>query len=166
VARPLVILGSARPNGETRRAIDLVYPQQDIDLITLTEHQIGGYDYDHRNATDDFHDIVKVMLKTSQIVFATPVYWFAMSETLKKFFDRLTDLTETLKADGRALAGKEVRLIATGTEEILPEGFEVPFRRTAEYFAMRYEGCAYLYTGADPTLRTASEAALVKACGG
>ena len=38
-------------------------------------------------------------------------------------------------------------MIATGTENVLPEGFEVPFARTAGYFGMRYRGCAYLYTG-------------------
>ena len=40
-------------------------------------------------------------------------------------------------------------MIATGTENVLPEGFEVPFARTAGYFGMRYRGCAYLYTGTD-----------------
>ena len=75
-------------------------------------------------------------------------------------FDRLTDLTENLKPTGKALAGKSVWLIATGTDPELPEGFEVPFRRTSEYFGMQYRGGAYLHTWGDAALRAAHEAAL------
>jgi hypothetical protein len=82
-----------------------------------------------------------------------------MSAPLKIFFDRFTDLTENLKPHGKALAGKPVWLIATGTEAELPEGFEVPFRRTAEYFAMRYCGGFYLHTGTDVALRRRGETA-------
>ena len=53
-------------------------------------------------------------------------------------------------------------MIATGTEKMLPEGFEVPFARTAGYFGMRYRGCAYLYTGTDPARRRDTEVALAR----
>jgi hypothetical protein len=67
---------------------------------------------------------------------------------------------ETAKASGRALKGKKVWMIASGTEDALPDGFEVPFRRTCEYFSMDYRGFAYLYTGDDAARRVQSEAAL------
>ena len=102
------------------------------------------------------------MSPSQVIVFATPVYWYAMSAPLKIFFDRLTDMTENLKALGKSLAGKPVWIIATGTEEILPEGFEVPFARTAEYFGMIYRGCAYLHTGMNNMRRGEDERALVR----
>jgi len=159
MAQPLVILGSARPDGDTRRAVDIAFPAGGIDLVILAHRHIGGYDYAHGNDKDDFQPVVDAMLRTDRIVFATPVYWYAMSAPLKFFFDRLTDLTETLKGEGRALACKDVWLIAAGTEETLPEGFEVPFARTADYFAMRWRGGAYLYTGTDLSRRAASEAA-------
>ena len=159
--RPLVIIGSARPDGDTRRAVNIAF-QNNADIIILPQHQIGGYDYAHRNADDDFRPIVAAMRDADAIVFATPVYWYAMSAPLKFFFDRLTDLLETMKAEGRALAGKRVWLIASGAEEELPEGFEVPFRRTAEYLAMGYRDMAYLYTGDDQSLRNASESALAE----
>jgi multimeric flavodoxin WrbA len=157
----LVILGSARPDGETRRAIEIALPQAK-NLVVLSQHNINGYDYDHGNNGDEFFSIVDRMLASDTIVFATPVYWYAMSAPLKIFFDRLSDLTETAQADGRALAGKKIWVIATGTEAELPEGFEVPFRRTAEYFAMKYRGCAYLYTGQGTALRAASERAMTR----
>jgi multimeric flavodoxin WrbA len=157
--KPLVILGSARPDGETRRAVDVAFAGK-AELAILAHHHIGGYDYTHARESDDFHQMVEDMLAHERIVFATPVYWYAMSAPLKIFFDRLTDLLETAKASGRALKGKQVWVIATGTENTLPEGFEVPFRRTCDYFDMTYCGCADLYTGEDGRLRARSEAAL------
>src|SRR5258706_14884926 len=157
---PLVILGSARPDGETRRAVDIAFPDGSAELVILPNFAIGGYDYAHLNAQDAFGRIAEAMAATDKIVFATPVYWYAMSAPLKIFFDRLTDLTENLKARGKAMAGKSVWLIATGTEAELPDGFEVPFACTAEYFNMAYRGAVYLYTGNDATLRLACEATL------
>lgn len=162
--KPFVILGSARPDGDTRSAVDIAFPDGGIELLILAHRHVGGYDYAHSNDGDDFQPAVEAMLKTDSIVFATPVYWYAMSAPLKFFFDRLTDLTETAKDKGRALADRRIWVIATGTDDALPEGFDVPFRRTAEYFAMRYCGGIYAYTGEDAA-RRATDAALLRAFG-
>jgi multimeric flavodoxin WrbA len=159
---PLVILGSARPDGETRRAVDVAFPAGTAELVILPNFAIGGYDYGHFNADDAFGGIAQRMAEAEKLVLATPVYWYAMSAPLKIFFDRLTDLTENLKSLGKSLRDKSVWVIATGTETVLPEGFEVPFARTAGYFAMRYRGCAYLYTGTDRARRTDTEVAMVR----
>jgi len=159
---PLVILGSARSDGETRRAVDLAFPSGTAELVVLPNFSIGGYDYRHFNANDAFGHIAPKMAAADRIVFATPVYWYAMSAPLKIFFDRLTDMTENWKALGKSLRDKPVWMIATGTETVLPEGFEVPFARTAGYFGMRYRGCAYLYTGTDRARRADGEIALVR----
>ena len=131
-------------------------------LIVLPQYRIGGYDYAHRNAEDDFAGIAARMKEASAIVFATPVYWYAMSAPLKFFFDRLTDLTENHKPVGRALAGMPVWLLATGTDPALPEGFEVPFRRTADYFGVHYRGALYVVAGAQDRAALAQFAAAVK----
>jgi len=159
-AQPLVILGSARSNGETRRAVDLAFPQATARLAVLPDFAIGGYSYDHLNANDAFGTIADAMVATDKIVFATPVYWYAMSAPMKIFFDRLSDLTENRKTQGKSLRGKSAWMIATGSDEDLPQGFEVPFARTADYLGMHYRGCAYLYTGKDPARRNADEQAL------
>jgi multimeric flavodoxin WrbA len=159
---PLVILGSARSDGETRRAVDLAFPLGTAELVLLPNFSIGGYDYQHFNANDAFGDIAPKMAQADKIVFATPVYWYAMSAPLKIFFDRLDDMTENLKALGKNLKGKAVWVIATGTEETLPEGFEIPFARTANYFGMTYRGCAYLYTGTEAARRSETEMRLAQ----
>jgi hypothetical protein len=157
---PLVILGSARPDGETRRAVDLAFHDGSAELVILPNFAIGGYDYAHLNAQDAFGAVAQAMVVTDKIVFATPVYWYAMSAPMKIFFDRLTDLTENLKNLGKAMAGKSVWLLATGTEPELPDGFEVPFACTAQYFSMVYRGGIYLCTGEDAARRTEGELAL------
>jgi multimeric flavodoxin WrbA len=160
MSRPLVILGSARSDGDTRRAIDLAFAPGRIELVILPQHPVGAYDYAHANADDGFAAIAETMRAAPAIVFATPVYWYAMSAPLKIFFDRLTDLTENLKPTGKALRGKPVWLVAVGTDPELPEGFEVPFRRTAEYFGMVYRGAVYWHTGRDAALSRAGAQAL------
>jgi putative NADPH-quinone reductase len=157
---PLVILGSARPDGETRRAVDLAFPPGSAELVVLPDFAIGGYDYKHANTDDAFSAIAEKMAAADGIVFATPVYWYAMSAPLKIFFDRLTDMTQNLKSLGKSLAGKPVWVIATGEEAVLPDGFEVPFDRTATYLGMAYQGATYLCTAAQATNRHAEEAAL------
>src|SRR5262249_16943264 len=143
-----------------RRAIDIAFPAGGIDLVVLAHRPVGGYDYAHRNDGDEFQPVVDAMLKTDRILFATPVYWYAMSGPLKFFFDRFTDLLETAKDKGRALAGRQVWLLATGVDDALPKGFEIPFSRTADYFNMRWRGTAYLYTGENMAVRKKSRAAL------
>ena len=159
---PLIILGSARPDGETRKAVDLAFPPGTAELVMLPNFAIGGYDYGHGNAGDGFGAVAAKMAAAEKIIFATPVYWYAMSAPLKIFFDRLTDLTENLKTHGKALTGKPVWVIATGTEDLLPDGFEVPFARTADYFGMEYRGAAYLCTAPEFAHRADDEAALAR----
>jgi len=83
---------------------------------------------------DDFIAWVKKMMQHAQIILATPVYWYAMSCVMKTLFDRQSDLLTTHKTIGRAFAGREVFVLATGTDDEPPEGFGVPFRRTCDYF--------------------------------
>ena len=71
--------------------------------MVLPNFAIGGYDYQHFNANDAFGGIAQKMAEADKIVFATPVYWYAMSAPLKIFFDRLDDLTENLKSLGQEL---------------------------------------------------------------
>jgi len=60
---------------------------------------------------------------------------------MKIFFDRLSDLL--VNAEGRALAGRQVSLLTTGTGCELPSGFTEPFRRTEGYFDMEWKAICY-----------------------
>lgn len=120
---------------------------QKCEIIDLLDFRIEHYVYDcaHRGQ-DNFFQIVQKMIDSDEIVFATPVYWYAMSGYLKVFFDRMTELITTNKILGRRLEGKSVRLLACGTDAELPLGFETPFRLTAEYFNMDFISTDYYRT--------------------
>jgi hypothetical protein len=136
----IAILGSARSDGNTRRLLDLVLGGRPVEVVDLARLDVGYYDYQHRNAADDFARVAPKLVAADAIVFATPVYWYAMSAQLKTFVDRLSDLLQTRKELGRALAGRTGWLVASSTDPELPAGFEVPFEATCGYFGMRWGG--------------------------
>lgn len=136
----IVILGSSRSDGNTRALVDLVFKNQEIELIDLNDYKIGYYDYNYENQNDDFLALANRILDFETVVFATPVYWYSMSAVLKTFFDRLSDLTRIHKKMGRAMAGKNLFYISCCDDEFPPEGYHVPFRETANYLDMNYGG--------------------------
>lgn len=149
----LVIMGSSRSDGETAKSVGAFVQGAQADIVDLLPLNIAGYDYEYRNEGDDFESVSRRMVGADIIVFATPVYWYAMSGPLKIFFDRFSDLVRVRKTAGRALAGKDVYLLANGTDDTLPDGFEVPFRKTCEYLDMNYRGAYYFHTGKNDILR-------------
>lgn len=144
VKKVLVILGSAREESNTQKALEEHLPFSEYELIDLLKLQIEHYSYDPDKPQDDFLGIVEKMLGADTIVFATPVYWYAMSGRLKVFMDRLTDLITTSKLLGRALEGKSTYLFVTGNSEEMPEGFEIPFKSSSEYLKMNFLGLRYV----------------------
>lgn len=156
---PLVLNGSARRDGDTARAIATFVPAfPGAVTAVLCQTRIAPYVYAPARLDDDFLPLVDAMLATDDIVFATPVYWYAMGWPMKVFFDRLTDLLrdEALREKGRALAGRRGWLIAVGNDPDLPPGFEEPFRRTCRYFGMNWHRGLYLNSRGDDWTRRAA----------
>jgi multimeric flavodoxin WrbA len=142
----LVILGSSRKNSDTLAAVKKLCPFKEYELIELYDYKIEHYDYDAaKMCQDDFIPIAKKLTKAEILIFATPVYWYSMSGQMKVFLDRLTELLYEYKPLGKALKGKKTYLIASGGRPDFPEGFEVPFKLTSEYFDMEYVGSFYQY---------------------
>lgn len=142
-----VIIGSARSDGNTAALVQHLSAQlgRQTMVCDLSKLTIKPFEYGRHDDRDDFRTVVAMMLQSDHIVFATPVYWYSMSAALKIFFDRLTDLLHDPndRISGRTLAGRNVWLIATGTDESLPPGFDVPFAQTAGYFAMVWRQAFY-----------------------
>ncbi|HYE57904.1 MAG TPA: NAD(P)H-dependent oxidoreductase [Rhodothermales bacterium] len=141
--RVVAILGSARSDGDAARLLNAVLAGRPARCFDLAVLNIRDYEYDRDPAGDDFLIVAEAMTEADAVLFVSPVYWYAMSGTLKRFFDRLTDLITLRKPLGRRLAGRTMWLAACGTDPALPEGFEVPFRETAAYFDMAYGGAHY-----------------------
>jgi NAD(P)H-dependent FMN reductase len=93
--------------------------------------------------------VVERMIAHRALLFATPVYWYAMSGRLKTLFDRFTDLLSDRDPAGRGrrLAGRSVWVLAVGADPALPAGFETPFRSTAAWLGMEWGGSFYVERG-------------------
>lgn len=139
--RKVIILGSSRKDGDTRLLVDRVQMLSGWDLIDLNEYDISYYDYEHRNAGDDYLPLMRRLVEQYEVmIFATPVYWYSMSGIMKVFFDRFTDLLEIDKDLGRRLRGKKMAAISCSIGNHLGDAFWLPFRETADYLGMTYLG--------------------------
>lgn len=139
----IAILGSSNSHGNTRKLCDECVQASGAELIDLNTFSISPWDYQGKNVDDDFTRVVEKLLWATDIVFCTPVYWYAMSAQMKTLFDRFSDLITRRKGLGRLMADKRTWLLVSGFDPLLPEGFEVPFKRTSEYFNMVYSGSFY-----------------------
>ena len=144
--KKVIILGSSRKNGETKKVVTELIRISGWDLIDLTDFKISHFDYEHLNRNDDFIDLLKRITKNYDVlIFATPVYWYSMSGIMKVFFDRMTDLLKIEK--GRKLRNKYMAVISCSNGDNLEDDFWLPFKKSAEYLGMNYIADLHTYQG-------------------
>ena len=137
----LILLASSRSKGDTYQLAHYLQQKGGFDLLDLNTKDIGYFDYEFNNSTDDFIPLMKEAVEQyDTFIFATPVYWYTMSAQLKTFFDRLSDLLKTEKPTGRKLRGKAMAVLSCASEDELKPGFEMPFVESAKYLGMQYLG--------------------------
>ena len=137
--KTVIIVASSRKNGDTGNLANKLAELSNWDLVYLNDYTISYYDYEHKNHNDDFLPLVtKLIDNYDHFVFATPVYWYAMSGILKIFLDRFTDLLTLKKDTGRKLRGKLISVITTSTGDNLGKSFWIPFQKTAAYLSMKF----------------------------
>ena len=151
---PLIILGSSKSKGHTFDAVNLITKEfNNHSYIDLADYLINDFDYEYKNKDDDFKIIINQILTHETIILATPVYWYTMSASMKRFVDRISDLLSTNKEQGRLLRGKNLAVITSYS--VHPEGrdgFEPIFINTAKYLGMNYLGSYFYYSGEDPAM--------------
>lgn len=139
--RKIIILGSSRRDGQTKKAADKLRSLSDFDVLDLNEYNICYYDYEHKNAKDDYLNLIQNIISNYDIlVFATPVYWYSMSGIMKVFFDRITDLLDNEKELGRKLRSKSMAVLSSSIGDHLGDIFWLPFIETAKYLGMNNIG--------------------------
>jgi len=137
----VIIQGSSRSEGNTYKIVSYISDRTKFEIIDLHSKKIGFYDYDSGNINDDFIPLMKHIVNNYDIlIFATPVYWYAMSGIMKTFFDRLTDCLKIEKEVGRKLRGKTMGMVSCGSDADLKHGFKMPFIESATYLGMKYLG--------------------------
>jgi multimeric flavodoxin WrbA len=143
----VVILGSSRTDGETGLVVQQLKHISNWDVIDLNDYKISYYDYQHKNKDDDYLSLMREIINNYDVlVFATPVYWYAMSGIMKTFFDRFTDLLDDEKELGRKLRTKSMAAISSSKGSNLDEYFWLPFSESASYLGMKYFGNAHFVT--------------------
>ncbi len=137
----IILLGSSNSYGDTYKFSKLISDETNYPIIDLKTKNIGPFDYEFKNANDDFFPLIREIVSNYQlIIFATPVYWYTMSGTMKIFFDRISDCLKTEKETGRKLRGMEMAVLSSASDEILKDGFHMPFIESANYLGMKYIG--------------------------
>lgn len=146
----VIILGSSRTNGETGQIVNQLQNITKWDVIDLNDYKINNYDYEHKNKNDDYLPLMRNLInKYDVFIFATPVYWYSMSATMKTFFDRFTALLDDEKELGRRLRMKSMAAISSSQGSNLGDGFWLPFLNSAEYLGMKYLGNTHFVTDQD-----------------
>ena len=146
--KKLIILGSSRKDGDTQKVVDEIISLSGWDVLDLNDYNFSYYDYEHKNLDDDFLPLMrKIITNYDVLIFATPVYWYAMSGIMKVFFDRITDLLKVEKDLGRKLRGKSMAVVTSSSGGNLGENFWHPFLAIAEYLGMNYLGNIHTIAG-------------------
>ena len=139
--RGIILLGSSNCNGETFKVSKYISDKTSYQIIDLKSKFIEPFDYEFNNSNDDFLPLIKeIVNKYDIIIFATPIYWYTMSGTMKIFFDRISDCLKIEKETGSKLRGKEMAVLSCGSDKELKNGFHMPFIETANYLGMKYVG--------------------------
>jgi multimeric flavodoxin WrbA len=137
----VILQGSSKSNGNTNKIALFIKEKTGFDIIDLKSKNIAPFDYDFKNKDDDFLPTIKEIVENyDTLIFATPVYWYAMSGIMKNFMDRITDCLKIEKEIGRKLRGKRMGMISCGFDSELKQGFTMPFIESANYLGMHYLG--------------------------
>ena len=85
---------------------------------------------------------MEYVLQFENIVFASPVYWYAVSPPMKIFLDRISDYLDIpeLLSKGRQLRGKNAFVVCTSIEKTVSKTFIDSFEHTFQYLGMNYGG--------------------------
>jgi multimeric flavodoxin WrbA len=142
----IALFSSARRLGNTGQLIDRIALELNIEVVDLASLRMSSYDYDHRNRNDDFEPLMKRVLAHERIIFATPIYWYAVSPAMKVFLDRFSDLLELpdLLSEGRKLRGKKAYVVCTSSSSEPSVAFVDAFRDTFGYLGMRFGGIVHI----------------------
>ncbi len=144
-----VIYGSTRENGNTEWLTELAINDLPVEKIYLREYNILPIkDERHTKAgfqevTDQYNIIIDKVLKHDILIFATPIYWYSMSGTMKLFIDRWS---QTLRDKDRPafreeLAKKSAYVIAVGGDKPTIKALPMiqQFQYICDFFNMAFE---------------------------
>jgi multimeric flavodoxin WrbA len=161
--RFLFVLGSTRPDGNTellaRRAAEQLPSDVEQRWIRLTEEPLPDFvdlrhDSDHVRPPSDTATgrLLDATLAATDIVIASPVYWYSVSAPTKTYLDHWSGWLRTPGLDFKAtLAGRTLWGIAAlaDTEPSVADPYVGTLNNSAAYMGMRFGG-VLLGSGSKP----------------
>ena len=157
----VIILASARSDGNTAAIAEYLCAQLTAPIIDLSTRSIAPFSYDNDYpAADDFLRTFQELLPYDEWFFLTPVYWYTMSAQLKVFLDRFSDVLRYHQEWVPGLAGKSMWPICCSSDAELIPHFFTPFQLTAAYLDMIYRGELHTWGGRQLVLKPAVKATI------
>ncbi|MET4660128.1 multimeric flavodoxin WrbA [Streptomyces sp. PvP037] len=151
--RFLFVLGSARPDGNTellaRRAAEQLPPDVEQQWIDLTAHPLPDFedlrhDSDHvRPAGGSAGLLLDATLAATDLVIASPLYWYSVSAHTKRYLDHWSGWLRTPGLDFKAtMAGRTLwGVTALAHEEAaVADPLAGTLNNSAAYMGMRFGG--------------------------
>jgi multimeric flavodoxin WrbA len=141
----IALFASARRHGNTGTLMDRIAGELGIEVVDLGALEIAPYDYGHSHRGDDFEPLMRRVLEFDRLIFASPVYCYAVAPPMKAFLDRITDFLDLpeLRDEARRLRGKTAYVVCTSIYDEAPPSFLDAFRDNFEYFGMTFGGAAH-----------------------
>ncbi|WP_339216981.1 flavodoxin family protein [Ornithinibacillus sp. FSL M8-0202] len=145
-----VIYGGTRVNGNTETLTERVIQDLPVEKIYLKDYEIkpindqrhvqGGFE----EVNDDYNIILNRVLSHDILLFATPIYWYSMSGTMKLFIDRWSQtLKDANYPDFKdVMSSKKAYVIAVGGDSPLLKGLPLieQFQYIFDFLGISFEG--------------------------
>ncbi|MEU1847811.1 NAD(P)H-dependent oxidoreductase [Streptomyces sp. NPDC019990] len=151
--RFLFVLGSARSDGNTellaRRAAEQLPPDVAQQWIDLAEHPLPDFedlrhDSDHVRPTEGNPALLlDATLAATDIVIASPLYWYSVSAHTKRYLDHWSGWLRTPGLDFKAsLAGRTLWGVTAlaDQEKVVADPLVGTLSNSAAYLGMRFGG--------------------------
>ncbi|KZW98619.1 FMN reductase [Pseudoalteromonas luteoviolacea] len=140
--KTIIVYSSASKNGNTGHAVEELAHEYNAQTLFLDDYVIHDYSYEHTNKDDDFRDLFREVLQYDHVVFASPVYWYAVTPRMKAFIDRITEFMddEVLQPELRRLRDKQFSILSTSIHKGAPNAFVEMLQKTFEYLGMTLIG--------------------------
>ncbi|MGD6874181.1 flavodoxin family protein [Sutcliffiella horikoshii] len=145
-----VIYGGTRPHGNTETLTKHATQGVEVEEIYLNNHNILPIiDMRHdvegfQNRNDDYNAIIERVLQHDTLIFATPIYWYSMSGTMKNFIDRWShSMRDNNFPDFKAdMSNKKAYVIAVGGDNPSIKGLPMieQFKYIFEFMGLKFKG--------------------------
>lgn len=145
-----VIYGGTRATGNAETLTERVIQGLPVEKIYLKDYHIKPINDERhtqdgfKEVNDDYKAILDRVLDCDILLFATPIYWFSMSGTMKLFIDRWSQTLKDVNYPdfNKVMSAKKAYVIAVGGDNPLLKGLPLiqQFQYIFDFIGISFEG--------------------------